>query len=147
MARKRRSRAFKKGQIIDIEQARDERRQKRAEANSKRAKKTQINKEEPSKRKTAKRYRRRFVYGAIVLAIAILIGTSVFRLISLKLEESKAEANLESLKQEQKELQEELSLVYSKEYIEQQAREQLRMIYPGETLYVLKDKETNDGEN
>jgi cell division protein FtsB len=70
-----------------------------------------------------------------------------FRLISLKIEESRAESDLAALQKEKQELEEELSHVYSKEYIEQQARAELRMIFPGEILYVLKDGEEHGAEN
>lgn len=147
MARKRRSREFKNGQVIDIDKAREERRKKRAEATIKRSRREERDKEEPSKRRMAKRYRRRFVYGLIFLVIATLIGISLIHLITLKIEESKAEADLAALHKEKQELEEELSHVYSKEYIEQQARAELRMIFPGEVLYVLKEGEDDGGEN
>lgn len=147
MARKRRSREFKNGQVIDIDKAREERRKKRAEATIKRSRRDERDKEEPSKRRMAKRYRRRFVYGLIFLVIATLIGISLFHLITLKIEESKAEAELAALHKEKQELEEELSHVYSKEYIEQQARAELRMIFPGEVLYVLKEGEEDGGED
>lgn len=147
MARKRRSREFKNGQVIDIDKAREERRKKRAEATIKRSRRDERDKEEPSKRRMAKRYRRRFVYGLIFLVIATLIGISLFHLITLKIEESKAEGELAALHKEKQELEEELSHVYSKEYIEQQARAELRMIFPGEVLYVLKEGEEDGGED
>lgn len=147
MARKRRSRAFKDKQVIDLEQAREERRKKRAEVSLKRSPRISKEKQEYSKRRVAKRNRRRFVYALILIGIVAIIGTSVFRLISLKLEEEKAREALANLKQEKESLEEELSQVYSKDYIEQQAREQLRMIEPGEVLYILKDEDEDAREN
>jgi cell division protein DivIC len=147
MARKRRSREFKNSQVIDIDKAREERRKKRAEASLKRPKKVDREKGEPSKRRMAKRNRKRWVYGLIILVITFLIGMAFFRLISLKIEESRAESDLAALQKEKQELEEELSHVYSKEYIEQQARAELRMIFPGEILYVLKDGEEHGAEN
>lgn len=147
MARKRRSRAFKDKQVIDLEQAREERRKKRAEAGIKRSPRISKEKQETSKRRVAKRNRRRLVYALILIGIIAIIGTSVFRLVSLKLEEAEAKEALANLKQEKESLEEELSQVYSKDYIEQQAREQLRMIEPGEVLYILKDEDKDAREN
>ena len=87
----------------------------------------------------------RYLWLALI-AVAVIIGTSVFNVISLKMEEAHAKAELSALEAEKKALQEELSVVDSKEYIEQQAREQLRMIQPGETLYVLKKREKAEDE-
>ena len=49
------------------------------------------------------------------------------------------EQKLEELEESINRLNEELQRVTSDEYIEQQAREQLKMIYPGETLYVVTE--------
>lgn len=143
MAGKRRNRD---GHVIDIEKARDEKRKKRAEISQKRNKRDKTSKEGLSPRKTAKIYRRRLIYSTVFIIIAVIIGMSIFNVVSLKLEEDRALKELEALKREKQSLESELSTVDSKEYIEQQARSQLRMIYPDETLYVLKDDE-NAGEN
>ena len=54
--------------------------------------------------------------------------------------QKQVEAEHEALLQEKIKLEEELNHVMDPKYIEQQARTQLRMIYPGEILYVLPDK-------
>ena len=90
--------------------------------------------------------RRRIVYSLIFIVIGVIIGVSVYNVITLKMEEAAARAQLEALEAEKRLLEEELSVVDSSEYIEQQAREQLRMILPGETLYVLRNKGKADEE-
>jgi cell division protein DivIC len=147
MARRRRSREFKNNTVIDIQVAREERRLKRVQAGAKKTQKEKRPREELSRRKTVKILRRRLIYGGIFILIAVIIGLSVYNLVFLKLEEARAEAQLEALQQEKSELEEELAHVDSHEYIEQQAREELRMILPGETLYVLKKEEDDATEN
>jgi cell division protein DivIC len=127
MARRQREKEFKDGQIIDISEARKER-------------------ERPSRRHTAKNLRRKLVYGIIIFSILMVVGGSLYNLISLKSEEAAAREKLEALEAEKKTLEEELSIVDSKEYIEQKAREQLKMILPGETLYIVKEKESSKDE-
>lgn len=92
-----------------------------------------------------KRVRRRLVYAAVILFLIGVISVSAFKVLNLVMENEEAQARLESLEEEKAKLEEELARVGSDEYIEQQAREQLNMIMPGETLYVLKDKKT-DGD-
>lgn len=48
------------------------------------------------------------------------------------------------LKKERESLKEELKHVNEPEYIEQQAREQLKMVKPGEVMYILPRNETKD---
>lgn len=90
--------------------------------------------------------RRRIVYGLIFIVIGAIIGVSAYNVITLKMEEAEARARLDVLMEEKQALEEELALVDSAEYIEQQAREQLRMIMPGEILYVLREREKAEDE-
>lgn len=48
------------------------------------------------------------------------------------------------LKKERESLKEELKHVNEPEYIEQQAREQLKMVKPGEVMYILPQNEKKD---
>jgi len=92
------------------------------------------------KRKLKKISRNIFVYlvmAAIVLSIA---GFSVFRIIDLKMEEHQLLAQQEALLQEKEKLKEQLANVNNPEFIEEEARKQLKLIMPGETLYILKDE-------
>jgi cell division protein FtsB len=93
-----------------------------------------------TKRKLKKVSRSIIVYlmmGFIVLSIA---GFSVFRIIDLKMEEHQLLAQQEALLQEKEKLKEQLANVNNPEFIEQEARKQLKLIMPGETLYILKDE-------
>jgi cell division protein FtsB len=122
--RKRKCKEQDSGLIIDMEAARNARRQNR---------------------ESVKAFRRRAFYGAVFLTLALFIGVSVFGLISLKLSESNAKHKLNELVKERDRLSDTLSHVDSDQYIEQQARQKLMMIFPGEVLYVLT-KETDDNE-
>ncbi|MCI8630928.1 MAG: hypothetical protein HFG67_01475 [Firmicutes bacterium] len=144
----RRSREFKKNnQIIDIEEARRERREKRTQA-AKKAKAEKRGKQEQtaSARKKSQKNRRRLIYAAIIFVIIAAIGMSAFKIISLLYEKSKLEKEHDRLLALKERLEQELESVNSPEYIEQQARSHLRLIKPGEILYILPDNgETENG--
>ncbi len=146
MPKRRRSREFKNNQVIDIEAARQERRERRKLSVVARPQKRKAPAGKPTRRQVIKSLRRKLVYGMIFVVIALIIGASVYNVISLKMEEAAAEEQLSALEAEKEALEEELSHVGSNDYIEQQAREQLRMIMPGETLYVLREKDKEENE-
>lgn len=140
----KRSKKFKNSShIIDIEEARQIRRHKREETAEKKNKgrkdKTLI-----TERRASKKARRRMVYLLIFLFIICVIGYSAFNIVSLKLNEAKQQKEQGKLLEQRARLENEFSQIDSLEYIEQQARQQLKMIKPGEILYVLPDnsKET-----
>jgi len=146
--KKRRSKEFKNSShVIDIEEAREIRKKKREEAAEKKNKGRKT-KTVMTERRASKKARRRIVYTIILLVIIGVISASVFNIVSLKLNEVKLEKEQEALLQQKARLENELSQMDSLEYIEQQARQQLKMIKPGEILYVLPDmnkKTTNSG--
>lgn len=109
-------------QIIDFEEAKRERK-------------------EPVRRKKIKNIKRKFIYGGTLIVISVVIGISVANIFSLKSENALAAQKLTLLENEKERLAEELLKVDSTEYVEQQAREQLKMVLPGEVLYVLKKDE------
>lgn len=95
------------------------------------------------KRKLKKVSRNIFVYLLMAVIVLSIVGFSVFRIVDLKLEERQLLAQQEALIQEKEKLKEQLANVNNPEFIEQEARKQLKLIMPGETLYILKD-ETNE---
>lgn len=88
-----------------------------------------------------KQSRKKFLLiAAIVLLVLVaLFGKNTYQIIQLSNEKKAQEEKLEKLEESIERLNEELERVTSDEYIEQQAREQLKMIYPGETLYVITE--------
>lgn len=137
--KKKRSREFKNSdKIIDLEQARIERREKRKIAAAKKSSKARkIGSGELSERKVNKRNRKRLIYFCVILGIMLVIGVSIFHVYSLQKEYKSIVAQNKALKEKRQNLTEELGHVNNPEYIEQQAREQLRMVKPGEVLFIL----------
>jgi cell division protein DivIC len=85
--------------------------------------------------------RRRINYGRLVItAIVIFLlafsAVSVKNIIALHGEKKELEEENAALKLEKKNLTNELENVHDLEYIEEQARKQLKMVKPGEVLYV-----------
>lgn len=88
-----------------------------------------------------KRNRFAAVVFAALFVLAIIFGKDIKQIIDLTKQKNAAQAQLDSINSRIAQLEDELSRIKSPEYIEQQARNQLRMIYPGEILYViLEDK-------
>ena len=93
-------------------------------------------------RKTARNFLFYLIIGALVLLLA---GFSAFRILELKLEERTLLAQQEELEHQKEKLTEQLAHVNDPEFIEQEARKQLKLIMPGETLYILQDEGETDG--
>lgn len=86
----------------------------------------------------------------IVAALIVVLLMSVNSIFNLRAEQKTLKAENEALLLEKESLQDELKNVSDKEYIEEQARIQLKLIKPGEILYILednKDKESNEKED
>lgn len=148
----RRSREFKKNsQVIDMEEARRARRDKRAaalaEARLREEEKQHKEKqrEEAAKRK-ARKANRRMIYIVVTCAILITIGLSAFNIITLTIEKHELQQKNEMLAQTRDELKHELENADSPDYIEQQARTHLRLIKPGEVLYILPKYDADGNE-
>ncbi len=78
---------------------------------------------------------------AVLVVLAIIFGKDFKQIVNLTKQKKQAQAQLDAINSKIAQLEDELSRIKSPEYIEQQARSQLRMIYPGEILYViLEDK-------
>ncbi len=138
--RTRRSREFKNNsRVIDIEEARQLRKRRREEAAEKKYK-ARKTKSVVTQRQAGKKARRRLIYMVIFLAIICVVAASVFNIINLKLTEARTFKEQQNLLAQKARLERIYSQVNSPEYIEQQARQQLKMIRPGEILYVLPDK-------
>ena len=138
--KRRRSREFKdNSQVIDLEEARQIRKQKREEAAQKKYK-VRRTKLVITERQAGKKARRRVVYFVIFLVIFGIIVASAFNIVNLKMTEAKTAKEHQALLAQKSRLEKTYSQVNSPDYIEQQARQQLKMIKPGEILYILEDK-------
>ena len=115
-----RSRDFhRNNEVIDFDRAREKRRRARAE---KAERVYQARKEAPSQRKAAKKKRRLLIYAAVIVLVVAAISVSAVEIISLEKEKAQLATD-------------------DPDYIEQQVREKLNMVYPGEIIYVSPDEE------
>lgn len=96
------------------------------------------------KRRLRKMTRSFLVYLAIGGAILLLAGMSVYRILDLKWEQQELLAQQAELQRQKEKLTEQLAHVNDPEFIEQEARKQLKLIMPGETLYILQDGDETD---
>ncbi len=134
-----RSRDFhRNNEVIDFDQAREKRRRARAE---KAERVYQARKEAPSQRKSAKKRRRLLIYAAVVVFVVAAISVSAVEIISLEKEKAQLAAEQAELKKELEAARDELANTDDPDYIEQQVREKLNMVYPGEIIYVSPDEE------
>lgn len=132
--RNRGASAFEEAEVIDFEQARRERREKR------RQKLEKLNPPEldPQELKRNAKRRRFVVFStAVILFLGAVIVSAGVKLWNLHLEKQEVLAQIEALTQKQAELENELLQLDDDEYIEQKARSELHMIFPGETMYVV----------
>jgi hypothetical protein len=85
----------------------------------------------------------------IVAVVLLLLAASVRNIVKLELENRRLKHKQKELIEQRKELKIELRNVNSKEYIEEQARKQLRLVDPDEILFVFpneKDKDNAKGK-
>ena len=110
-----------------------------------------VKKEEQEKKQAAaaerakKRRKLMLLVIGVVIVAGLVFGRAVYRIMELKKEKAQAEARLEELQEKLAQLEDELTRVTTDEYIEQQARTHLRMIYPGETVYIIVPTEESSG--
>jgi len=134
----RRSREFNKNnKLIDFEKAKQARKEKR-EAIVKAEQEKRAN-EEPSPRKVSKMNRKRNLYAVAIVAIVAIICVSAYNIHSANNDLEEAIANRDRLHAEIERLEHRLYHIHSPEYIEQRARGTLRMVMPGEILFIMPE--------
>ena len=146
MGKKRRSRQFKSNsQVIDINEARAKRLEKRRAERAKEEEKARQAAKKKSRGNTAIRNQKRRRFLLIGLIVVLIIGVIIFSLgnvIKLKKEQHEVLKQQEQLLEEKKALEKTLENISDRESIEEQARNQLRMIKPGEVLYMFPEEIT-----
>jgi len=96
----------------------------------------------------AKRRRRILLAALVALVIAaIFVGRSVYKIMELQREKREAQARLEEIQHKIELMEEELTRITSDDYVEQQARSHLKMIFPGETLYIIVPRSSGSQQN
>ena len=96
-----------------------------------------------SKRRMALRKRKRnrtMIVGAVTLALLILVSFSLGNIIMLKHDLHVAKKEQEQYKEEKAQLEEDMQEINDLENLEEQARDQMRLIKPGETLYIFPEE-------
>lgn len=150
MRKKRRSAEFKNNsQVIDMNEARRLRQQKRQAEKEREEEKLRYAASQKTRGKMAirrSRNRRRLLVVVIAVSLIGVITFSLLNVISLKKEQREVMQQAEELQQEKERLEKELSEINDPENIEQQARDQLRLIKPGEKLYMFPE-EINQSQN
>ena len=141
MARKkRRSRQFKKSsRVINMEEARQQRLQKRQTAREEAERERTASDERRIRRKRALRKKqsfRRILVGLIIVVMLGFLCASITGIVMLKKEQHEVLKKQEQLKEEKAKLKEDLKNINDKESIEEQAREKLKLVKPGETIYI-----------
>ncbi len=93
----------------------------------------------------------RIILTVIVIVLIAVVGMSIKNVFDLRAEQKQLQHEQKLLLQEKEALKEELKNVNDLDYIEEQARIQLRMIKPGEILYItestLKENLKAGGDN
>ena len=127
----------------DLEQQRKQRKEKL----SQRKKEIQVKKtrKNPEERKKYKLNRTRVIRLAVVLVIVVFLGVWTYKIGSELYEQSQLEEKNAQLTEEKEQKEEELKNSNSTDYIEKKARDELKMVKPGEKLFVL-DKDKTDQE-
>ena len=141
MARKkRRSRQFKKSsRVINMEEARQQRLQKRQTAREEAERERTASDERRIRRKRALRKKqsfRRILVGLIIVVMLGFLCASITGIVMLTKEQHEVLKKQEQLKEEKAKLKEDLKNINDKESIEEQAREKLKLVKPGETIYI-----------
>lgn len=76
-----------------------------------------------------------------------MVTFSVLNVVSLKKEQHSMKEQQEALQKEKAQLEKELSEINDPENIEEQARDQLKLIKKGEYLYLFPEEITESGED
>jgi cell division protein DivIC len=99
------------------------------------------------KKKRVKLNQGRLILTVIVVILIAVVGMSIKNVFDLRAEQKSLQEENQNLLQQQEALEAELENVNDLEYIEEQARIQLRMIKPGEILFVLDKEQDKDDSN
>ena len=145
MARKRRSKQFKRSsRVIDMDAARQQRLEKRQREQIEDPQEQTTTDERKMRRVRAlrrKQGRKRLIVFAAAVILIVFLGVSVIDIIKLKAEEHEVLKQQEQLKAQQEQLKEDLKEADDEQNIEDQAREKLKLTKPGETVYIPDSEE------
>ena len=83
----------------------------------------------------------------MIVALALVLFLFVMNIVSLKREQHDVMQQQQQLEKQKEELQKALEDTDDTENIEEQARNQLRLIKPGETLYLFPEEMTEENNS
>ena len=146
MAKKRRSSQFKDtSQVIDIEEARRKRQEKRQKQQQRMQQQEVITEKRPVRASIkAGRRKKTIIYAVVIFCIIAAIGMSIFNIVKLKSEYNEVEEQNQQLQQQKEALEKELKKSEDDAFIEEEARQQLRMVNPGEYVYIVPFGEASE---
>ena len=132
--------------MIAIEEARRKRQEKRQKQQKHRDLQEQLTQQRRAARSRVKAGRRKKVmtYAVVILCIIAAIGASIWNIIALKADYNEAKAVNQQLTEEKNALKEQLENSDKDKFIEDEARLQLRMVKPGETVYIVPEQPTEN---
>ncbi len=84
---------------------------------------------------------KRFVASVIIIVFIASVGMSAINIIKLTIQKNELQAKNAELVKMKEDLTAEMDFINSAEYIEQQARKELRMIKENELLFIVGDEE------
>ena len=130
--------------VMEIEEAQRRRGEKRDASMSPRAARRRqeaLDREEENARRTFVNGRKIF-FGSISIIIVVTIAISGINIVELHKASAEAEQALVAKQEEKGRLESEYAMINNLDYIETQARERLKMIKPGEILYIFDEKDS-----
>ncbi len=143
MARKRRSVEFeRKTETICLEEARRARQEKRLQekSSSKSLKKEKVQPiTKPNKKMVLNK--KKLIRTLVFFVLIVLFAVYCYNLISVKLEERALLEENERLLEEKNSIEKEIENVNTPEYMEEKAREKLKMVMPGEIVFLIPEED------
>ena len=114
------------GKVISLEEARERKTRKRKTTSA------------PMTARRKKKIVRNRIRLLIIAAILVVVfGVSIYKIISLNVERIKLRNEQTKLLEQKKEYKKESENVNSLEYVEKKAREDLKLVLPGEIIYSI----------
>ena len=114
------------GKVINLEEARERKTRKRKKASA-----------PMTARRKKKIVRNRIRLLIIASILVVVFGVSIYKIISLNVERIKLRTEQTKLLEQKKEYKKESENVNSLEYVEKKAREDLKLVLPGEIIYSI----------
>ena len=148
--RGQRLREFEKNnRIFNIEEARKKREENHRDYRERKAAEEESKAGDCSRKKRPKKKKRiadmrRFIMATVLLICVFSAVLSLIIIVNLRSELNQLQEINGQLLEMKEDLLEEMQMIDSKEYIEQQARKELKMIKDNELLFIISDEEDRE---